>query len=183
MFRSGQHRSEMPTSGARADRFFELPERTGHSQALKLKVGGGSVNFRRVAKTRSRAPTPVAIETFRGVTSILTETIRSTRTGHTDTDRPYSQKNVTAVQAPDETRLDPSCWAGRGRGQRRWAAVDRVIVGRRAGEMGASPEGQETMPKTMAGPLLFAWCVASRGGSGQRADLRRSSVEFCWRDI
>ena len=78
-----------------------------------FKVGGGSVNFRRDAKTRSRAPTPAAVETFRGVTSILKETIRSTRTGHTDTDRPYSQKNVTAVQAPDETRLNPSCWAAR----------------------------------------------------------------------
>ena len=55
---------------------------------------------RRTAKTRSRALTPAAAETFRGLTSRLKETIRSIHTGRTDTDRTVLVK----ISAPGPMR-------------------------------------------------------------------------------
>ena len=62
-------------------------EPVDRSPGNPIKVGGGSVNFPRDAKTRSRALTPAASDTVREVTSRLKGTTRRNRMGHTDTDR------------------------------------------------------------------------------------------------
>jgi hypothetical protein len=82
------------------------PQENSHEPVTTIKVGGASVNFRRDAKTRSRALTPAAVQTFRGTTSRLKETIRSIIMGSTDTDRTVQINNVDRRQHSRQTRQE-----------------------------------------------------------------------------
>ena len=88
---------------------------------MHIKVGGGSVNFPRDAKTQSHALTPAAADTVRGVTSRLKGTTRRNRMGHTDTEWTVLTTMRTGASRPDRPVKSCTCravssrtWRGKG---------------------------------------------------------------------